>query len=200
MKKKILIIDDEVKIAELIKLFLEQEGYRAVIAYNGLMGYQLISEENPDLILADMLLPGIPGLELCRKVKFSTEFRHIPVILMTAVYKKLTYQLEARKYGANDFLEKPFELPQLLEKIQKFLPPTVDAEITPEEILEQKLLEIGKDYLAGLPAKIEQLNALKENLMPETYQEDSLRSAHAIAHSLAGSSATFGFEKLSQLA
>lgn len=162
MTSKILVVEDEIKITEWLKMMLEQTGYRVAIAYNGLMGYQLIEEEKPDLIITDMLMPGIPGLELCKKIKANPKFAHIPVILMTEVYKRLTYKLEARRFGANDFIEKPFEYPELLNLVQKYIPLiNIQKEPAPKE-LEKQLDFIAKDYIKELPDKLKKIENQRE--------------------------------------
>jgi len=125
MDKKIIVVDDELNITNLLKVFLERKGYQVLLAYDGTSGYELIEKENPDLIITDLLLPGLHGFELCKKLKENVKLMHIPIILMTAVYKKTKYKMEGKQYGADDFIEKPFELPVLLAKIEKLIPPPV---------------------------------------------------------------------------
>lgn len=107
--------------------FLTSAGYRVITAQNGTEALALLDQEGPDLVLTDLLLPGLHGFDLCKRIKE----RHpsIPVIMMTGVYKSLHYQLEGRwKSGAEDFLLKPFSPEELLGKIKAALarnaPPT----------------------------------------------------------------------------
>lgn len=107
--------------------FLTSAGYRVITAQNGTEALPLLDQEGPDLVLTDLLLPGLHGFDLCKKIKE----RHpsIPVIMMTGVYKSLHYQLEGRwRYGAEDFILKPFSPEELLGKIKAALardaPPT----------------------------------------------------------------------------
>lgn len=198
MTSKILIIEDEIKIAEWLKTMLEQTGFRVALAYNGLMGYQLIEEEKPDLVITDMLMPGIPGLELCKKIKANPKYKHIPVILMTEVYKRLTYKLEARRFGADDFIEKPFEYPELLTRIQKYIPLKSLQQPPAPEVLEKELDRVAKDYIKELPDKLKETENYKENIMPQKFSKESIKEFHRSIHSMAGTSATFGFTSLSE--
>lgn len=124
MGKKIIVIEDDVKITNLLQIHLERQGYQVLSAHDGMSGYELIVKESPDLIITDLLLPHLHGFELCKKIKENSKLKHTPVILMTAVYKKSKYKLEGKSYGADDFIEKPFDLPILLSKINKFFPST----------------------------------------------------------------------------
>ena len=196
MTSKILVIEDETKIAEWIKMMLEQTGYRVVIAYNGLMGYQLLEEEKPDLIITDMLMPGIPGLELCKRVKNNPKYAHIPVILMTEVYKRLTYKLEARRFGADDFLEKPFDYPELLTRIQKFIPLKNIKKLIPPDELEKQLNMVAQDYIKELPDKLKEIDVVRDGATPSQYNEETLKDFHRMIHSMAGTSATLGLTSL----
>lgn len=125
MSKKIVVIDDEPNITKLIQVFLERKGYEIFLAHDGIGGYELVEEKKPDLVITDLLLPRLHGFEVCKKIKENAKLAHIPVILMTAIYKKTRYKLEGRGYGADDFIEKPFELPVLLSKIEKLTLPSV---------------------------------------------------------------------------
>lgn len=121
MAKKIVVIDDEPNITKLLQAFLERKGYQIFLAYDGMSGYELVEKETPHLVITDLLLPRLHGFEVCKKVKENPKLAHIPVILMTAIYKKTRYKLEGKGYGADDFIEKPFELPTLLSKIEKLI-------------------------------------------------------------------------------
>lgn len=199
MARKILIIEDEVKVAELLKTFFQSEGYRVTLAYNGLMGYQLIQEEKPDLILSDMLIPGIPGLELCKKIKSHPNYKQIPFFLMTEVYKKITYQLEAKKFGANEFIEKPINFSSLLEKIEKYLPNSKEQE-KQLTTFSEKLSELQKDYLNELPDKIDKLQSYKDKLTENKFDQETLKDLFALLHKLAGSATTLNFTNLGEMA
>lgn len=114
MDQKILIIEDEKQIVRFIELELKHEGYKVLIAYDGLRGLESARFEKPDLILLDLMLPGINGFEVCRKIR---EFSSIPIIMLTA--KDTTVdKVSGLDMGADDYITKPFEMDELLARIR----------------------------------------------------------------------------------
>jgi DNA-binding response OmpR family regulator len=130
MSKKILVIEDEENLAKLIQAFLTKNGYQVTTISDGINSLEDIRKEAPDLILTDLLLPRIHGFDICRSVKSDYQLKELPLIIMTAVYKNAIHKLEARKLGIQDFVEKPLNLDELLEKIQHFLGPGQAVPIT----------------------------------------------------------------------
>ena len=80
-REHILVIEDEEDIQELLRYNLQREGYRVSLAASGERGYQLICSEKPDLVVLDLMLPGMDGLEVCRRVKQDAAVRHIPLVM-----------------------------------------------------------------------------------------------------------------------
>lgn len=117
-KKKILVVDDEVKICKMLKTFLESEGFDVVTAGDGQMALQKYEDEHPDIVITDLLLPKVHGFEICHRIK---EKSTIPVILMTAVYTQTKYKIEGKGHGADDYIIKPFNPEELLGKVKKLL-------------------------------------------------------------------------------
>ncbi len=114
---RILVVEDEHKIANSIKRGLEQEKYAVDIAFTGTDGYDLASVEPYDLIILDLMLPGMDGLTLCKKLR--DHGNHTPVLILTA--KGLTEtKVEGLNLGADDYLTKPFSFEELLARIQKY--------------------------------------------------------------------------------
>lgn len=121
-RKKILVVDDTEFFRTYVSDILMEAGYNVISAENGSEALEQVQQEIPDLVLTDLLLPGIHGFDLCKKIKAAKLSQKIPVIMMTGVYKSMQYQKEAQeKYGADDFLIKPFETEDLLSKIGRFL-------------------------------------------------------------------------------
>ncbi len=116
--KKILIIDDEYMVCETLKDILEDDGYQVRTSLNALNGLEEIEKETPDLILSDLKLPDISGLELLRRVK--QERPHLEVIIMTGLGEAETY-LEAKEEGAFDYIIKPINIPILRLMVSKVL-------------------------------------------------------------------------------
>jgi two-component system alkaline phosphatase synthesis response regulator PhoP len=119
--KKILIIDDERIILESLRIFIKNSGYDVHLATDGISGFEMVEKEKPDLILIDILLPGLNGVALCEKLRISELSQHIPIILMTGVYKDVNLRMYVHKGLANDFIEKPFNENELLIKIDRLL-------------------------------------------------------------------------------
>lgn len=106
-KPKILLIEDEEDIAALIKLQAELSGYKIVIETDGLNGLRAIEREKPELVIVDIMLPGMNGLDVCRKMKNHTELKHVPIILISARSEELDVVL-GLELGADDYVTKPF--------------------------------------------------------------------------------------------
>jgi CheY-like chemotaxis protein len=123
MKKKILLVDDEAGLLKMTLLRLKVSGYEALGAVTGLEGLDLARREMPDLILLDVLLPGIDGGEVAKILKKDEKLKHIPVLLMSAEIE--TLEKRARESGADGYLFKPFETEDLLGMIHRHL--TVQA-------------------------------------------------------------------------
>lgn len=119
MKKNILIIDDEPDILRLTVIRLESSGYVVSQAPDSEEALELLNKNIPDLILLDMLLPGMQGGDFCKKLKAETRFKDIPIILFTASVMGITEI--AKEVGAQDYITKPFEPEQLLYKIKRLI-------------------------------------------------------------------------------
>ncbi len=116
--EKILIVEDEPAIRELIRLTLQSAGYPAAYeAADGETGLQLARNHHPDLILLDLMLPGIDGLTVCRKLKADEETRNIPVIMLTAKSEESDVVL-GLEMGAGDYVTKPFSRKILIARIR----------------------------------------------------------------------------------
>ena len=113
--KKILIIEDEPDIVELIAYNLEREGYRVISANSGETGLAKVISEHPDLILLDIMLPGMNGLDVCRRLKSHDTTRHIPVIMLTARDEDANI-VTGLELGADDYITKPFSPRVLLAR------------------------------------------------------------------------------------
>lgn len=119
-KDKVLIIDDEEHIVELIRYNLENAGYDAVEAYNGIDGIKAAKNEKPTLILLDVMLPMMDGLEVCRKLRKDDTTKHIPIIMLTAKSEEID-KILGLELGADDYITKPFSVRELLARIKAVL-------------------------------------------------------------------------------
>ena len=112
---RILIVEDEKKIANYLKKGLEQESFAVDIANDGKYGYDLASSEDYDLIILDLMLPGIDGLEICRRLREHDN--HSPILMLTA-RGKIEEKVTGLNTGADDYLAKPFAFEELLARIK----------------------------------------------------------------------------------
>jgi two-component system, OmpR family, alkaline phosphatase synthesis response regulator PhoP len=130
--KKILVVDDDIKIVELVKLYLIREGYTVLTAYDGNNALKIARESHPDLIVLDIMLPGIDGLELCRILRSESS---IPIILLTA---KTTEQdrIIGLDLGADDYVTKPFSPKELAARVRAVFRRTPDEALMlgPQEL------------------------------------------------------------------
>lgn len=114
LKEKILIVEDEKDLLRLLKYNLQKEGYRVIAAKDGESGLVLNKKNHPDLILLDIMLPKMDGLEFCRIVRQDTQ---VPIIFLTAKKSELD-RILGFKLGADDYVTKPFSLEELIARIQ----------------------------------------------------------------------------------
>ena len=120
IKPLILAIDDEKDILSLLRYNLEKEGYQVLSAATGETGLELARNKKPALILLDLMLPGIDGLEVCKLLKNSKETKHVPVIMLTAKGSEID-QVVGLEIGASDYIPKPFSVKVLLARVKNAL-------------------------------------------------------------------------------
>jgi CheY-like chemotaxis protein len=120
VSRRILVVDDDPRLLHVVAMYLSIEGYDVDTASNGEEGLRRVEAQRPDLVILDVMMPGIDGLEACRRIKSDPETRHIPVVLFTALSR--TDDVESgRAAGANRFINKPFSLIGLGAVIRSFL-------------------------------------------------------------------------------
>ena len=119
-KEKILVVDDEKDIIELLQYNLEKEGYRISCAYSGEKCLENVKTELPDLILLDLMLPEIDGLDVCKFLKNNPQTSHIPIIMLTAKGEETDIVL-GLELGADDYITKPFKVRELLARVKTVL-------------------------------------------------------------------------------
>ena len=120
MKEKILIIEDDPAILEVTAYNLQSAGYDVVSSPSGDEGLLLAKSESPQLILLDVMLPGLSGIEVCQRLRADTETKHVPVIMLTAKSEE-SDQLIGFAVGADDYVTKPFSMRVLQERIRAML-------------------------------------------------------------------------------
>lgn len=116
-EKKVLIVDDEKNICEIIRLYVEKEGYKTVIAYDGEQALRLFELEKPDIILLDVMMPKKDGWQVCREIRAKYD---VPIIMLTAKGETIDKVL-GLEFGADDYVVKPFDAKELVARIKAVL-------------------------------------------------------------------------------
>ena len=153
--KRVLIVDDDVKTVELVQLYLKRDGYKVLTAYDGIEALRLARESRPDMIVLDLMLPGMDGLNVCRTLRDESA---VPIIMLTA---KTTEddRLLGLDLGADDYMTKPFSPRELAARVRAVLRRIPDELLSrgPEEVIHGNLVinylkhEV---YLAGKPVEL----------------------------------------------
>jgi phosphate regulon transcriptional regulator PhoB len=120
MQKKILVVDDEKDIVELIAYNLEQEGFTVLRAYDGQAAWEMIRAARPDMVLLDLMLPGLSGMEVCKLIRRHGETEMLPVIMLTAKSDQVD-KILGLELGADDYMTKPFSVRELVARIRAVL-------------------------------------------------------------------------------
>ena len=138
----ILAVDDDPAVLPLIEQILQSRKYRVATARSGREGLTKVRELMPDLVVLDGMLPEVHGFEICRQLKTSERFRHIPVIMVSAIHTGWRFAADVKeKYGADDYLEKPFEAAELLRRVESLLNRAPAVSPTSEAAARQQLKE-----------------------------------------------------------
>lgn len=119
-RQKILLVDDNTANVDLLEAYLEPSGYDILKAYDGLEGLHLAYEKNPDLILLDIMMPGLDGYEVCKRLKEDERTQLIPIVIITAL-SDLDDKIKGLDVGADDFLSKPIVRPELMARVRSLL-------------------------------------------------------------------------------
>ena len=122
---KILIVDDDTNICELLRLYIEKEGYQAVLAYDGEQAIEVFNREQPNLVLLDIMMPKLDGWQVCREIRKTSD---CPIIMITAkgeVFDKIL----GLELGADDYVVKPFEAKEVVARVRAVLRRTGSSEV-----------------------------------------------------------------------
>ena len=141
-ERKILVVEDERKIADTLKLGLEEHGYFVEVAYDGNIGWKLFDTHAYNLVVLDINLPGLNGYELCKKIRARN--LQIPVIMLTAL-STLNDKIEGYDAGADDYVIKPFEFRELLMKVRVLLKRSTSQHLPVGNVLRAGELEMNLD-------------------------------------------------------
>ena len=141
-ERTILLIEDEQKIADSLKLGLSENGYTVTVAYDGNIGYKLYQSSTYDLVVLDINLPGMNGYDLCKAIRNNNS--QIPIIMLTAL-GALNDKIEGYDSGADDYIVKPFEFKELLLKVRVLLKRTMNQTLPTGNFLKAADLEMNLD-------------------------------------------------------
>nr|HID14126.1 response regulator transcription factor [Anaerolineae bacterium] len=130
MTRKILVVDDELKIVRLVRAYLEGAGFRVVVAYDGQEALAVFRHERPDLVILDLNLPGLDGLDVCRAIRRHSD---VPIIMLTARIEE-TDRLIGLELGADDYVVKPFSPREVVARVRAVLRRTEGLPRQPEVI------------------------------------------------------------------
>ena len=170
---KILVVDDDKAINELIKINLELFGYDVITAFDGIQGFTLVKQELPDLIILDVMMPDVDGYTVAKRVRENQNTKNIPILMLTAL-NMLEDKVKGFDIGVDDYLVKPFEMEELKVRVRALLKRT---NAIPESLATKEILTIGditllpetysvkiQDRIAKLtPIEFDILNLLLQN-------------------------------------
>lgn len=170
---KILVVDDDKAINELIKINLELFGYDVITAFDGIQGFTLAKQELPDLIILDVMMPDVDGYTVAKRVRENQNTKNIPILMLTAL-NMLEDKVKGFDIGVDDYLVKPFEMEELKVRVRALLK-RINA--IPESLATKEILTIGditllpetysvkiQDRIAKLtPIEFDILNLLLQN-------------------------------------
>lgn len=171
MPDKILVVDDELHIRELVKFNLTKEGFEVLEAGDGHAAVKMVRTEKPDLVILDLMLPGLDGLEVCRSLKGRRETAAIPIIMLTAKSEEID-KVIGLELGADDYLTKPFSTRELTARVKAVLRRShKDTSQVGEMVIGELRLNfsryeayLGKEKLELTPKEYELIKLLSTNV------------------------------------
>ena len=162
---KIVAVDDDAAIVELIKINLELQGHQVLTAPDGIEGFALVQQEVPDLTILDLMMPNVDGYTVCQRIRKTDSIKHIPVLMLTAL-GQLDDKVKGFDAGADDYLTKPFEIPELLVRVRALLRRSGSV---PQTAGVKELLSVG--HITLVPENLEiKLNEHIVKLTPTEFE------------------------------
>jgi two-component system alkaline phosphatase synthesis response regulator PhoP len=151
--KTVLVVEDDEEIVGLLRFNLENQGYVVMTAEEGYKALELVKKVKPDLILLDIMLPGIDGYEVCRTLRNSEGLENIPIIMLTAKSEELDVVL-GLELGADDYVTKPFSIRELLSRIKAHLRRNGNKKEKAAELPQDDVIRIGEITLKPQEYKV----------------------------------------------
>lgn len=153
-EEKILVVEDDINIRELISFNLKNQGYNVIEADNGLVGLKNIKDHHPNMVLLDVMLPGMDGFEVCKEVRRTNEISDTPIIMLTAKGEEFDRVL-GLELGADDYITKPFSVRELLARVKAVLRRTNIKPVTNNLIFNDISLNFEKHEVLKKGTKID---------------------------------------------
>lgn len=169
---KILVIDDDSAINELIKINLELQGYKVIQAYNGIDGFALAKQESPSLIILDVMMPEVDGFTVAQRIRQSAEIAETPIIMLTAL-SQLNDKINGFNIGVDDYLTKPFEIDELLVRVRALLKRTkqIPKSTAVRELLKYKEVTLlPETYSVQINEKVQKLTPIEFDIFNLLFQ------------------------------
>ena len=169
---KILVIDDDLAINELIKVNLELHGYEVIQAYNGIEGFAKAKQEIPALIILDVMMPEVDGFTVAQRVRQNPETAEIPILMLTAL-SELNDKVNGFNIGVDDYLTKPFEIEELLVRVRALLKRTrqiPESSATRELLTYKEITLLPETYSVQINDKIQKLTPIEFDIFNLLFQ------------------------------
>ena len=169
---KILVIDDDTAINELIKINLELQGYEVTQAFNGVEGFAKAKQEEPALIILDVMMPEVDGFTVAQRIRQSQEIADTPILMLTAL-SQLNDKVNGFNIGVDDYLTKPFEIDELIVRVRALLKRTgqIPKSSAVRELLTYKEITlIPESYSVQINDKIQKLTPIEYDIFNILFQ------------------------------
>ena len=169
---KILVVDDDAPINELIKINLELQGYEVVQAFNGVEGFAKAKQEEPSLIILDVMMPEVDGYTVAQRIRQCSEISETPIIMLTAL-SELKDKVSGFNIGVDDYLTKPFEIDELIVRVRALLKRTkqIPKSTAVRELLTYKEITLlPETYSVQINDKIQKLTPIEYDIFNLLFQ------------------------------
>lgn len=172
MNNKILVIDDDLAINELIKVNLELAGYRVIQAFDGVKGFALVKQEFPCLVVLDVMMPDVDGFTVAQRIRKNPETAEVPILMLTAL-SQINDKVKGFDIGVDDYLVKPFEMEELLVRVRALLKRSAQI---PKSAATRDLLSVGEitllpeTYSVEINGKVAKLTPIEFDIFNLLFQ------------------------------
>ena len=161
MATKILVVEDEIEIVRLVRTYLQQADYQVLVAYNGSEGLRMAKTDHPDLIVLDLMLPEMNGLDVCRSIRRESD---VPIIMLTARVEEID-RLIGLELGADDYITKPFSPRELVARVRAVLRRTQGSPATVETLTLNDVTLNASNRTVRIRGKSVELTAMEFDLL-----------------------------------